>query len=357
MKKKAPPPATNLVAHPFADLFPMMSSTDFDELVASMRAEGYDPNVPIILYNGKILDGRNRYAAAKVAGVTPTFKHVQGTSDKALAFVLRRNLARRHLSTSQRAMLAARLANASRGGDRRSDQAANLPLVSQYAAASKLGVSERSVRKAVALRKLDPQAADDVESGKVTLDGAHAAATNKKKPHIAQATGEEEWWTPEHILDAARTALGGQIDLDPASSKDANKRVGAKRYFDKKKDGLKQQWIADALFLNPPYGTANEWTNALLDEISEKNVGNAILLVNNATETTWLQSILRHASAVCFIAGRAKFVRPDGNDNGTPLQGQIVAYFGGRPGTFRGAFKPLGIVLTQFPVDCDDEPF
>jgi hypothetical protein len=56
------------------------------------------------------------------------------------------NLKRRHLNESQRAMIAAKLANMPHGGDRKSDQAANLPLVSQSAAAEMLNVSDRSIR-------------------------------------------------------------------------------------------------------------------------------------------------------------------------------------------------------------------
>ncbi len=56
---------------------------------------------------------------------------------------------RRHLTTSQRAMVAEKLATMQRGGDRKSDQAANLPndLVTQEQAAAMLTVSPRSVRE------------------------------------------------------------------------------------------------------------------------------------------------------------------------------------------------------------------
>ncbi len=58
------------------------------------------------------------------------------------------NLHRRHLSESQRAVVAAKIANVTHGGDRRSEQAANLPVVTQAGAAELLNVSERGVRNA-----------------------------------------------------------------------------------------------------------------------------------------------------------------------------------------------------------------
>ena len=71
-----------------------------------------------------------------------------------LAFMISMNLKRRHLSEGQRAIIAAKIANSRHGGDRRSDQAANLPLEkTQVGAAELLNVSERSVRSAKAILK------------------------------------------------------------------------------------------------------------------------------------------------------------------------------------------------------------
>ena len=74
---------------------------------------------------------------------------VEFEGDDPLAFVIAKNLKRRHLTESQRAMVAAKLAKLPHGGDRRSDQAANLPLgPTQGQAATMLNVSERTVRHA-----------------------------------------------------------------------------------------------------------------------------------------------------------------------------------------------------------------
>ena len=112
--------------HPVANIFPMMTDAEMASICADMKAHGYDATAPIVLLEGKILDGRNRQAAANKIGVTPTYIEFNG--DDPLAFVVRHNLHRRHLNESQRAIIASRLANMQHGGDRKSDQTANLPL-------------------------------------------------------------------------------------------------------------------------------------------------------------------------------------------------------------------------------------
>ena len=115
-------------AHEYANLFPMMSQAELQELCADMQAHGYDETAPIMLYDGKILDGRNRQLAADTVGVNPTYAVFTGTDSEALDFVIRHNLKRRHLNETQRAVIAAKLANVKNGGDRRSAEFQSLNL-------------------------------------------------------------------------------------------------------------------------------------------------------------------------------------------------------------------------------------
>ncbi len=159
--------------HPLAELFPMMEGDALAGLADDIAKHGQ--REAIVLLDGAILDGRNRFSACEIAGVEPRFRDFEG--DDPLAFVLSLNLTRRHLNESQRAMVAARLANMRHGGDRRSDQAANLPLVSQAQAADLLHVGARTVRDAVAVREsAEPEIKRVVDAGKMAVSAAAQAA-------------------------------------------------------------------------------------------------------------------------------------------------------------------------------------
>lgn len=71
--------------------------------------------------------------------------------------------------------------------------------------------------------------------------------------YINQDSGNFEWYTPPHIMRLVRDLLGG-IELDPASNQLANSMVGADRYFTLQDNGLEQDWKAETLWLNHPFG-------------------------------------------------------------------------------------------------------
>ena len=104
--------------HPVADIFPLMGEVEFGELAEDIRENGLLE--PIWVYcsgdsEERIIDGRNRYLACERVGVVPAFRRYSGVDSGLVAFVLSLNLRRRHLSESQRAMVAARVSNLSDG--------------------------------------------------------------------------------------------------------------------------------------------------------------------------------------------------------------------------------------------------
>ena len=93
----------SFLAHPLANMFPMIEGQAFEELKRDIAAQGILE--PIRLYQGMILDGRNRYAAAKAAGHKFTladFVQWEGTPAEAEAWVISTNFHRRQLTTKQK---------------------------------------------------------------------------------------------------------------------------------------------------------------------------------------------------------------------------------------------------------------
>ena len=149
--------------HPFANIFPMLAEERLHELAQDIKDRGLLD--PITLYEGQILDGRGRYRACKIAAVQPKFEDYVG--DDALSFVVSRNLHRRHLTESQRAMVAARLADLKRGANQHSQ---GLPI---GRAADLLNVGERTVARArEVLSRGVPDLLSAVERGEVAVSAA-----------------------------------------------------------------------------------------------------------------------------------------------------------------------------------------
>jgi len=165
---------------------------------------------------------------------------------------------------------------------------------------------------------------------------------DNKTAHVSNNSGENEWYTPAVIIEAARRVLGG-FDLDPASSEIANRTVKAERFFTIEDDGLTQDW-AGKIWCNPPYSQPliNEFCLKFAGAMSGGSTG--IALVNNATETAWFQTLARSASAICFPASRIKFNDPSGAPSGSPLQGQAIIYSGAETGKFMAEFSKIGFV-------------
>ena len=206
--------------HPYADLFPMMAEPELRELAADIKANGLGE--PVVLLMGMILDGRNRFAACELAGVPVRTTEFDG--DDALAFVLSKNLKRRHLTESQRAMLAADLANLSKGQNKpktpqkREENAEDAPIgasdgepetpviiaISQPEAAKVVGASKRSTQRAAKVKEVGGEKlADEVRQGRKTV----AAAEREVKAKASQPTQVSEQPTLADKADAFCTRI------------------------------------------------------------------------------------------------------------------------------------------------------
>lgn len=159
--------------HPLANLFPLLEGPEFGALVDDISVHGL--REPVVLHEGKILDGRNRYRACVEAQIEPRFKKWDGHGTP-LAFVVSKNLHRRHLNESQRAMIAARLMQTKAGFNQHTVEVEGIHATSRREAAELLNVSESSVTDAgTVLRDGTAEEVSAIEAG------AAAASTTAKQ--------------------------------------------------------------------------------------------------------------------------------------------------------------------------------
>lgn len=193
----------NLPVHPAAEIFPMMSDADFSEFKEDIRKT--EVRDSIVLYDGQLLDGRNRLKAMLELGLDPHCHY--SWIDKAddfdpVAYVLSVNLHRRHLTTSQRAMVAARCRKAfdveasdrkreTEGRPAKDKPVANSPPVSKSKSRDKAGkalkVGGKSVDAATKILKSNkPELIAKVDSGEMSLNAAVKAVEPAKSKKVSK---------------------------------------------------------------------------------------------------------------------------------------------------------------------------
>lgn len=182
--------------HPAADLFPLMEGAELQSLAADIKAHGL--HNPIVLFGegGKrlVLDGRNRLRACEMAGVAPSTEFWVGEGSPT-EWVVSQNLHRRHLTTSQRAQVAAGLVpmfaeeakgrQRAAGGHHPEALSANLqkadPVHATAKAAKVMGVSERLVASAAKVqREAPPEIVEAVKRGDMTVHAAEQEIVNPR---------------------------------------------------------------------------------------------------------------------------------------------------------------------------------
>ena len=166
-------PKTEIEIHPLAAIFPEMEGKDSEQLMPSIAAAGQQ--VPVIMYNGVLLDGRNRLNACRALGITVKAVEWQGTGT-AEELIIALNLHRRHLTASQRAALAVKLLPAleQQAAERMeagvSNPSEKVPQGRAVdLAGTQVGVSGKTVAKARKIAEASEETYQELLSGKLTL--------------------------------------------------------------------------------------------------------------------------------------------------------------------------------------------
>lgn len=240
----------DLEFHPLADAFPLLDGEEFDSLTVSVREN--DQREPIVLYEGKILDGRNRYRACRALGIEPLTREFDGSDP--IAFVIDANIRRRHLNESQRAMAAAAIARLqqgerkSQGTDDKKEPNAQIQAFDQKEAARLLNVGRSSVQHA---RKVTdhgtPELQTAVKQGDISVSAASRIAEKprheqkrtvrdtvatkgkkKRRPRGARCPVSTEP-EPRHALDLRRLEVAWEVACDSARD-EFMRRIGLQNF-------------------------------------------------------------------------------------------------------------------------------
>ena len=153
-----------------------------------------------------------------------------------------------------------------------------------------------------------------------------------------------EWYTPPHIIERARRALGS-IDLDPASADVPQRWIRAAEYYSLTSvmSGLARPWFG-RVWLNPPFDATPLWLDRLDEAYLAGSVSAAVALVNSAPGYIWWETLIRQRPVV-LLRDRLRFVRADGTVGGQAKKGQTVAWFGADNWRLIDAFSDLGRLL------------
>jgi hypothetical protein len=194
----------DLPFHELSNLFPLLTGQEFDDLKVDIEKHGQ--HEPILTYQGQIIDGRNRYRACRELGIEPRLQEWDGNGSL-VAFVLSLNLHRRHLTSSQRAAIAAELLpileaeakerQRAAGGNRKKAREAKdrangaLPVKvpeplredgeARQQAAQMTGTNARYVTLAKQIKEADAQLFEQVKAGEVHVMEARSKVKRQER--------------------------------------------------------------------------------------------------------------------------------------------------------------------------------
>lgn len=372
-------PVAALRPHEACAMVPEMTDAEYADLLADVRAHGV--LVPIdALPDGRVLDGRHRLRAARECGLDEVPVTTRNLGEiAAVEHIARTALLRRNLTAGQKAavvlssgeLLGRLRADVAAAANRKRSEAAHAASAKQLRGgagrfSAKLGeeapgpttprtaptrsldpiarvagVSARTVQDVLAVKNNDPALFAMVLAGKVS---AKNAAREVRMRGIGAVDAGNKHRAHSPYIEAARAVMGG-IDLDPASSNEANAVVGAKWFYMATDEALRLPWFG-RLWLNPPsaWPQVAAFCTRLAACIDDGSVTQACVLVNNSSETAWFQLLAGRASSVSFPRGGGHFSAPN-TTSATTQQGQAILYFGDRTAAFAHRFRVFGVVM------------
>lgn len=219
----------NFEFHQAANLFPIMQEHELNALADDIKKNGQRD--PIIIFEGKILDGRNRWKACKLAGCEPKIRLMSllEMGGSPTQFVLSTNLHRRHLTPIQAAAVAAEAlplfaeeararqvaAGKEQGGDKKSESARSAYVQNAHKPIQEKELPKRDSKQAEGLART--QAAQATGAGLRAT--ASMASVQKAAPDVFQAVKDGKI---DKVTDAVRLSK-----LEPEKRAEAIGKIDA----------------------------------------------------------------------------------------------------------------------------------
>lgn len=338
----------------FKELITPLSTDEYEGLEKSIIEEGCRD--ALVLWNQTLVDGHNRYEICTKHGIE--FHTIQmdfQSVENAKEWIIFNQYSRRNLNQYQRGILILKLERMYKAIAKANQKLSKgrgkkgTPILAGFKGdvrdklAKIAKLSHGNIDKIKFIQAKAPEETKKLlESGELNINQVYKQL---KEPAQSHNSGNNDWHSPSDIVEAARDTMGS-IDTDPASSDIANKTVKAAIYYTEQTNGLDKTWSGN-VWMNPPYA------KDLIVKFSEKfiselpNIKQAIVIVNNATETDWFNNLSEKASAICHVNKRVKFLEPMGS-KGHPLQGQVVLYFGNDALKFKEHFSCFGQIWKHF---------
>lgn len=139
--------------------------------------------------------------------------------------------------------------------------------------------------------------------------------------YYAMPGASDEWYTPKYIFDA----MGVEFDQDVAAPVSMYRTyVPAESRINR--GSLATEWTG-FVWMNPPFGGRNglvPWLDKFFAH------GNGVALTPDRTSAPWWQAAAHRADAILFIAGKVRFIRPDGTEGKSPGDGTTLFAIGER---------------------------
>jgi hypothetical protein len=161
---------------------------------------------------------------------------------------------------------------------------------------------------------------------------------------INSDSGNQEWYTPKEIIEAARKTMGN-IKLDPFSCEKANQTVRANFYMTKEQDGWLSDWFG-TIFCNHPFSRENN--KRIAAKVIQENLRGCeiVMITFAATSESWFKPLLAYPQ--CYLHGRTNYIDQFGNKVKGCTKGSVVTYLGSNVEGFYQAFKHLGTVKVPY---------